>query len=194
MKKYIAEFFGTFALTLAVGLSLNGNFPVSTPVLAGLVVMLFVYTVGHISGTHINPALTIGAWSIKKITNYDALFYLISQFIGGAIALVVITMTVGMPHLSPLNNWTTVFAEGLGTLFFGFGVASVIYGKAPSDLSGVVAGGSLTLGIAIAALIGSYGVLNPALAFGIGTFNLAYIFAPIIGSVLGMQAYKYLIE
>ena len=88
----------------------------------------------------------------------------------------------------------TAIAECVGTLFFAFGVASVIYGKSPSELSGVVAGGSLILGITIAALLGSYGILNPALAFGVGTFNLVYVFAPIVGSVLGMQAYKYLAE
>lgn len=66
MNKYIAEAIGTFALTLAVGLSLAGEFPVSTPILAALTLGLFVYSVGHLSGTHLNPAVTIGAWSIKK--------------------------------------------------------------------------------------------------------------------------------
>ena len=194
MKKYIAEILGTFVLTLVVGLAISGNFVVPVPVLAGLVIMIFVYTVGHVSGGHFNPAITIGAWSIKKISNVDAAFYVVSQFVGAAVALIAITMSVGMPHLSPGMNVMTAIAECVGTLFFAFGVASVIYGKSPSELSGVVAGGSLILGITIAALLGSYGILNPALAFGVGTFNLVYVFAPIVGSVLGMQAYKYLAE
>jgi glycerol uptake facilitator-like aquaporin len=84
------------------------------------------------------------------------------------------------------------FAELLGTFFFTFGIASVVYGKTPSAMSGVVVGGSLLLGISIAALLGSNGVLNPAVAFGIGSFGFAYVFGPIVGSILGMQAYKYL--
>jgi glycerol uptake facilitator-like aquaporin len=48
------------------------------------------------------------------------------------------------------------------------------------------------LGITIAALVGSNGVLNPAVALGIGSFSVVYALAPVLGSVLGMQAYKYL--
>jgi glycerol uptake facilitator-like aquaporin len=194
MKKYIAELFGTFVLTLAIGLSLSGNFPVSTPVVAGLVVMLFVYTIGHISGTHLNPAITIGAWSINKIKSKEALFYVISQFVGSALALIIITMTVGMPHLAFVSNFPTLVAEFLGTALFGFGVASIMYDRTPSDFSGVVAGGSLVLGIAVAALLGSYGVLNPAVAFGIDSLSLVYFFAPVVGSIVGMQMYKFISE
>ena len=192
MKKYIAEALGTFTLALVVALSIVGKFPVSTPVLAGLVVLLFVYSIGHISGAHINPAITIGVWSIKKISNKDALFYVISQFIGGAVAIAVVSFTVGMPLMMVLNNLNVVIAECLGTLFFAFGIASLVYNKTPNVMSGVVGGGSLLLGITIAALLGSNGVLNPAVALGINSFNVAYVFAPIVGSVLGMQAYKYL--
>lgn len=194
MKKYLVEVFGTFALTLVVTLSLAGSFLVSTPVLAALTLGLFVYSIGHISGTHLNPAVTIGAWSIKKISNTDALFYIVSQFVGAAIALFVVSMTVGAPQLVVSNSWTIALAECLGTFFFTFGIASVVYGKTHDALSGVVVGGSLLLGIAIAALIGSNGVLNPAVAFGIGSFNLTYIVAPIVGSVLGMQKYKFLVS
>ena len=193
MKKYIVEILGTFVLVLVVGLSLVGTFAVSTPVLAGLVVMIFVYAVGHISGGHFNPAITIGAWSIKKIRAQDALLYIVSQCLGAGIALLVVSATVGVPSVSVVANQTVALAEFLGMLMFSFGVASVMYEKAPRDFSGIVAGGSLLLGITIAVLLGSNGVLNPAVAFGIGSFNIVYAFAPIVGSVIGMQAYKYLL-
>lgn len=54
MKKYIAEGLGTATLTLVVGLSLKVGFPIVTPILAALVLGLFVYSIGHISVTHIN--------------------------------------------------------------------------------------------------------------------------------------------
>lgn len=192
IKKYIAEILGTFALTLVVGLSIMGNFPLATPLLAALTLGLFVYSVGHISGTHINPAVTIGAWSIKKISNQDAWLYIVSQFVGATVAVLVLMYTVGAPEVGGSNSLVAVISEALGTFFFAFGIASVVYGKAPSQLSGVVVGGSLLLGIAVAALLGSNGVLNPAVAYGIGSFSLSYILAPVVGSVLGFQAYKYL--
>lgn len=191
-KKYIAELLGTFALTLVVGLSLSGNFPLPTPMAAALVLGLFVYSIGHISGTHINPAVTIGLWSIKKITTNDALYYIGAQFIGGLLAALVIKMTLGIHSLPVTDSLMVMCAEILGTFFFTFGIASVVYGKAPNSLSGIVVGGSLLFGITIAALVGSNGVLNPAVALGIGSFNLSYIVAPIIGSILGMNLYKYL--
>lgn len=192
MQKYIAEALGTLALTLVVGLSLAGTFPVATPLLAGLALMLFVYSVGHLSGTHINPAITIGAWSIGKLKLDDAIGYLIAQCLGAALALAIISGTVGLPTLTVGSGWMIGLAELVGAFFFAFGVASVIYGKGSQHFSGVVVGGSLLFGIALAALLGSNGLLNPAVALGIGSFNLMYLLGPIIGAVLGMQAYKYL--
>lgn len=194
-KKYMAECLGAFALTLVVALSILGKFPVPTPVLAALTLGLFVYSVGHISGTHINPAVTLGAWSIKKISTTDAVYYIVAQFIGAAVAMYIVSIfnAIGAPSPLVIGNTLNIgFAELLGTFFFTFGIASVIYGKTPSQMSGVVVGGSLLLGITIAALLGSNGVLNPAVAFGIQSFGAMYILGPIIGSIAGMQTYKYL--
>jgi glycerol uptake facilitator-like aquaporin len=59
-------------------------------------------------------------------------------------------------------------------------------------MSGLVVGGSLLLGIALASLLGSNGVINPAVALGIGSFNVMYVLGPVLGSLLGMQVYKRL--
>lgn len=194
MKKYIAEALGTFALTLVVGLAISGfvDFPVATPILAALTLGIFVYTLGHVSGTHINPAVTIGAWSIKKISTNDAMIYILFQVIGGAAAFLVLSGTLGIPRAIGENSWMVALSEALGTFFFTFGIASVIYEKVPSVMSGIIIGGSLLLGITVAGTMGSNAILNPALAFGVGSFSLTYLLAPIVGSVLGMQAYKYL--
>lgn len=192
MKKYIVEALGAGTLTLVVGLSLSAGFPVSTPVLAGLVLGLFVYTVGSISGSHINPAVTIGVWSLKKISGRDAISYIVAQVIGAGVAMFVVSNTVGLSELSVSTSGMVLSAEILGTFFFAFGIAAVVLEKVSSQMSGLVIGGSLLLGITIAATLGSNGVVNPAVAWGIGSFNLYYILGPIIGSLLGMQAYKYL--
>jgi len=196
IKKYLVECLGTFTLTLTVSLSLLGSFPVSTPILAALVLGLFVYSVGHISGTHINPAVTIGLWSIKKIEHRDALFYIIAQCIGALISLTLVSTVFvrgAIIGVAAGNTATIGIAELFGTFFFTFGITSVVYGKVSSQFSGLMIGGSLLLGIAIASLLGSAGVLNPAVAFGIESFSLMYVLGPVIGSVLGMQAYKYLV-
>lgn len=193
MKKYIAEALGTGTLALVVGLSLTGTFPVSTPVLAALTLGLFVYSVGHISGTHINPAVTLGVWSIGKINSTEASKYLIAQLLGAGAALLV------LQNVAPLDvplvisaDVATGLAEMVGAFLFTFGIASVVYGRAASTMSGIVVGGSLLLGITVAVLMGSNGVLNPAVALGISSFGVMYILGPIIGAVLGMQVYKYL--
>src|SRR5262249_59747933 len=95
MKRYVAEFLGTFALALAVALSLAGKFPVPTPVTAALTLGVCVYTFGGISGTHINPAITIGLLSIGKINVKDAAFYLGAQFAGGGAAMFVSNLMGG---------------------------------------------------------------------------------------------------
>ncbi len=192
MKKYIAETLGTFTLTLAVALSLAGSFPLATPILAALVLGLFVYTIGHVSGTHINPAVTIGAWSIGKIATLPAVCYIIAQFVGATLALVLAKSMLTPLVLVVSDTSRIALAEAIGMGLFTFGIASVIYGKTPGTLSGVVIGTSLLGGIALASLLGSNGVLNPAVALGIGSFNLMYIAGPILGSVIGMQLYKIL--
>ncbi len=193
MKKYIGEAVGTGVLTLVVAVALAGSFPVSVPVLAALTLGLFVYSMGHLSGTHINPAVTLGAWSIGKVSTDDMIKYVIAQCIGAIVALMAVASLVATPaDLVVRDGFGTGLAELIGTALFTFGIASVVYGKTPAVMSGVVVGGSLLLGIAVAALLGSNGVLNPAVALGIGSFNVMYVLGPIFGSVLGMQLYKRL--
>ncbi len=191
-KKYAAEALGTAALTLMVGLSLAGAFPINTAILAALTLGLFVYSIGHISGTHINPAVTLGALSINKISVKDAIMYIVAQAIGAGVALLFLQNYVEMPEVVISGTGLIGVAEFLGAFFFTFGIASVIYGKTPSQASGLVIGGSLLLGIAISASLGANGVLNPAVAFGIGSLSWMYVLGPIVGAVCGMQAYKYL--
>jgi len=196
MKKYIAEAFGTFVLTLMVALSLAGSFTVSTPILAVLTLGLFVYAIGNISGCHINPALTFGLWSIKKISGSEMVKYIVAQFIGAGVAYFLFLLINHGPNNGIVlnNSFAIGFAEFLGMFFYGFLIAAVFYGKTPSYLSGIIVAGSLLLGIAIASLLGSNGLLNPAVAFGIGSFNVMYLLGPAVGSILGMQTYRYFLD
>ncbi|MDD5318930.1 MAG: aquaporin, partial [Candidatus Pacebacteria bacterium] len=92
IKKYIAELIGTFALALVVSLASTLGLGIVTTFLAGVTLALFVYSIGHLSGSHINPAVTIGAFSIKKISWQDAIMYIIAQFAGAALAIIVFNL------------------------------------------------------------------------------------------------------
>ncbi len=194
-QKLIAEAFGTFTLALAVLATLGSEMPaVATPVAAALVLALFVYTIGAKSGCHINPAVTLGLWSINKIKTNDAISYIIAQVLGGLIAFGLASAMLGSGlALGMVPESMNIFlAELIGATLFAFGIAGVVHGRVRDDMSGVVIGGSLLLGITIAAALGSAGILNPAVAIALGSLNLSYALGSIIGAMLGFNFYKYI--
>jgi len=200
MKKYnayLAEIIGTFALSFVVFLAVTGsNLPLAVPVMAGLTLGLFVYIIGAISGCHINPAVTVGLWSVGKIKWQDAVGYIVSQFVGASLAIVLgaLLFHISQPQPSLGAFSLAVFcAEMLGTFFFSFGIASVVFEKVPHQMSGIVIGSSLLFGIIIASLAGSFGLLNPAVAFSLHAMNWTYLLAPLIGSVAGFNLYKWMV-
>ncbi len=193
LKKYLAELIGTFALSFVVLLAVaSASTPIPVPVIAGLTLALFVYSIGALSGCHINPSVTLGLLSIKKINVKDAVGYIVAQFIGAYLAIAIAHL-FGISGLVAAGAWSNqvFFAEMLGSIFFTFGIASVVYGKAKEQMSGIVVGGSLTLGVLIAVFTGAAGILNPAVALALNSFTVAYIFAPIVGALIGFNLYKY---
>lgn len=194
MKKYVAEALGTFGLAFAVTLAAGRGFGL-TPLFAGLVLGLFVYTIGALSGSHVNPAITLGLFSLRKISSRDTLWYIVAQVVGAGLAFFAAKGAgITAPASIPAFSSAVLAAEAIGAFFFAFGVASVATGRSHAELSGVIVGGSLLSGIIFAGLLGSAGVLNPAVAISLGVFNLAYVLGPIIGAVVGMQAYAALHE
>jgi len=194
MKKYVAEALGTFGLAFAVTIAAGRGFGL-TPLFAGLVLGLFVYTIGSLSGSHVNPSITLGLFSLKKISSRDTICYIAAQAVGAGLAFLAAKAAGVTPAAAvPAFSWGVLVAEAVGTFFFAFGVAAVASGRTHAELSGVIVGGSLLSGIILAGLLGSAGVLNPAVAIPLNMFNLAYVLGPIIGAVIGMQAYKFLHE
>jgi aquaporin Z len=192
-KKYIAEFIGTFALAFIVliAASATSGLPIAVPLIAGLTLMLFVYTIGPISGCHINPSVTLGQLSVKKISVTHAAGYIVAQMAAGAGAILVARFfSIGSLLPAAPFSITPFLAEMLGAFFFNFGIAAVVYGKAKEQMSGLVVGGSLLFGVLIAGLSGASGILNPAVAFTLNSFSIVYILAPIVGAVLGFQVYR----
>lgn len=191
--KYLAEFLGTFVLAFVVVMSVAGQFPVSTPVLAGVVLMFFVYAIGKISGSHINPAVTVGLWTRGKIETKEALIYILVQLIAGTAAMYLSEYLGADISSSAIAGSKILLAEIAGAAMFGFGIMAVVRGKVDDDFNGIVIGASLFLGIALAALVGSAGVLNPAVAVTLGLTSWRYLTSSVVGVVVGMALYDFLI-
>lgn len=108
MKKYLAELVGTFVLTFlgcgtAVSLACGSDTAsvVGTAIAFGLSVVAMAYTIGGISGCHINPAITLGVLISGRMTTKDAVGYWVGQFIGGILAAACLAAIVGMsPELA----------------------------------------------------------------------------------------------
>lgn len=192
MKKYIAELLGTFALAFVVILGVSAKIPIAVPIAAAATVGMIVYLIGPVSGAHVNPAITLALWSIKKINAKNALGYIIAQFIGAGLAMWIGRYFIA--YSSPLivaNTFKILLAEAMGAFVLAYGVVATILKENNYAYSGLVIGGGLFLGILIASA-GSNGVLNPAVAFGIGSFSFAYFLGPIVGAWFGAQSAKML--
>lgn len=101
MKKYIAEFFGTMIFILmGCCAAVYPNYDVNiasgfgSAIAFGLAVVTMVYTIGGVSGCHINPAITLGAWITKRITRKDAIMYMIAQVLGTIVGLALLWLAI----------------------------------------------------------------------------------------------------
>jgi glycerol uptake facilitator-like aquaporin len=195
-QRLSAEFLGTAVLSMAVLLSVNTSSSVlTTPILAALVLGLFVYSIGNVSGCHINPAVTLGLWSVSKISSEKALQYIVAQVLGALVAFGIVAVTVGGVSLGLAEESGTVFlAELIGTAIFTFGIASVAFSKVAEAASGLTIGGSLLLGITLAVALGSSGILNPAVGLALGATSISYVAGSIIGAMLGMYVYRAIVK
>jgi len=190
-KEYIAEFIGTFTIALLVVLSAN-NALIPTPLVAGLTLMLFVYLIGAISGSHINPAVTIGLLSVKKISTKESIKYIVSQVLGG-LAVLALMSVFGFSIKSPeAVKMELYFFEFLGMVIFTFGIGFIVFNKINTAFNGVIIGTSLLLGILISIYGGTAGILNSAVGIALKTSFVEYYIVQFIGSVAGFQLSKYM--
>jgi aquaporin Z len=214
----LAEFIGTFALIFigagAGALGIGGL--VGVALAHGLVVLAFAYSYGHISGTHINPAVTLGVWAAGKIDAARAGSYIVFQIVGGIVGALALrgvlggTETgLGGTHLvQGLNvNGATIsitplvgmVLEAILTFFLVNSVMNAgISGKATIP-GGLAIGLTLTFAILMGGpLTGAS--LNPARSIGpavaTGNFNdlWVYLVGPALGGCVAGLLYKYVFE
>lgn len=192
-KKFSAELIGTFGLaSIVLATVSNPSLGVAVPVAVGATLSLFVLLIGGISGCHINPAVSLGQFVFGKIDAKTTIGYLISQFAGAFLALILFNQVIGsMPELPIVNNWETALFETLGTMLFCFGIGMAISNKLEGLAAASAIGLSLSFGILVAANV-SNAFLNPAVALAFDSLSPIYVLAPIVGSVLGFGAAKLL--
>ncbi|HEX4667901.1 MAG TPA: MIP/aquaporin family protein [Chthoniobacterales bacterium] len=177
MNKYIAEFIGTFFLVLAVGSTvINGATGVIAPLAIGSMLMVMIFATGHISGGHLNPAVTLAVWIRGKIPASDVPGYMIGQLAGGLAAAYLVLFMKGNPTVTPMHFDSVVvplLAEFLGTFALAFVVLNVATARANSNNSfyGLAIGFTV---VSAAFALGSYsgGAFNPAVAVGITAMGL----------------------
>ena len=202
-KNLVAEFIGTFALIfIGAGALAIGQANLLDVALAhGFVVVAFVYTYGHISGTHINPAVTLGLLIAGEIEFVAAIRYWIVQFLGGILGAVVLKTV--LPDAGDLG--VTILGEGVGVgrglvveIVLTFFLVNTIFNTAVSGKAGNFAGLAIGLTLIFCILMGgplTRASFNPARTLGpaIVSGNYAdiwlYFVGPFVGAILAALLY-----
>jgi len=203
MRKYIAEFIGTFFLVLTVGCSvIPGAAGVIPAIAIGAVLMVMIFAGGHISGGHFNPAVTFAIFIRGRLELKDVIPYWLAQIAAGVVAAFVAVWLVGKDG-TPLEitNIPVVFvAEFLFTFALAYVVLNCATAKGTLDNSfyGLAIGFTVLAGIfAVGAISG--GAFNPAVAIGAGAMKLLrisdiwiHIVAELAAGLIAGLTFKFL--
>jgi aquaporin Z len=222
MNKYGAEFFGTFWLVLGgcgsaviaaafpeVGIGLLG-----VSLAFGLTLLTMAYAIGHISGCHLNPAVSIGLWAGGRFEAKELLPYIVSQVLGGLAAGAVLYLIAsgkagfdvsagfasnGFAEHSPggYSMLAALICEVVMTMMFLVVILGATDKRAPQGLAPIAIGLCLTLIHLISIPVTNTSV-NPARSTGValyvGDWAVAQLWlfwvAPIVGAVLGALVYR----
>ena len=214
IKKFAAEFIGTFVLVLVAcgvaavtgcsGSQANGAY-ILTALAFGLVIVAMAYSIGNISGCHINPAVSVGVLINGGMTVTDFIGYVASQFLGAIAGAAVLRGLIGTELGLGCNGlydgsvMKSIVVEVILTCIFVLAVLGATSKAQNSHVAGLVIGGSLTL----VHLLGIYFTgtsVNPARSFGpallLGGESLSvvwvFIVAPMIGGIIAALIWKCL--
>jgi aquaporin Z len=173
----------------------------------GLVVLAFAYAYGHISGTHINPAVTIGLWIAKQVDLVTAVLYIIVQLLGGIVAGFALSFILSN---AGTDLGATTLAGGVTPMqglvletILTFFLVNTVLNTTVSGKAGNAAPAAIGLTLTLCMLMGgplTGGSLNPARTIGPaiagGTFAdiWLYIVGPVVGAVLAAVLYTGLLK
>ena len=222
MKKYAAEFIGTFWLVLGGcgSAALSAAFPevgiglLGVSIAFGLTVLTIAYSLGHISGAHLNPAVSVGLWIGGRFSTKDLLPYIIAQVLGGVAAAGLLSVIVtgngsaigdfaanGYGDHSPgkYSMEAALITEMVMTFMFLIVILGATDKKASGGFAGLAIGLALTLIHLISIPVTNTSV-NPARSISqaifVGGWAMEqlwlFIVAPIAGAILAGIVYKFL--
>ena len=203
-KKLFIEFFGTYFLVLIIGLT-SGN-----PLAVGFGLVVLVYCGAHISGAHYNPAVTLAMLVQKEISPLDSVKYFLSQTLGSTLAALSICLMNTNMQVQPVLG-DSIYPIFFSEIIFTFLLVFVILNVATHpNLKGNSFYG-LAIGLTVMAGIFSVGpisgaVFNPAVSLGPSIIDIVtgncisnyflcyYIVFPLIGSILAVLSFKFLLS
>lgn len=223
MKKLVAEFIGTLWLVLggcgsavlAAGYPELGIGFIGVALAFGLTVVTMAYAIGHISGCHLNPAVSIGLWIGGRFDKKELLPYIISQVLGGIAGAGILYLIVseksgfeiggfaanGYGEHSPdgYSMLSALIIEIVMTFMFLIIILGATHPKAPKDFAGLAIGLGLTLIHLISIPVTNTSV-NPARstsqALFVGDWAMSQLWlfwvAPIVGAILAGMIYKFI--
>lgn len=213
-QRLVAEFVGTMTLVfvgagafLAASIGIPGAGLVTIAFAAGLAIAVMVSALGHVSGGHFNPAVTVGVWIAQKIKSADAIFYIIAQVAGGAFGALLLRLSLpqtlweqaglGTPQVTTgITNGQAVLIEAILTFF----LVWVVFGSAIDaegsfgKIAGLAIGFTMVMGIMMGGPF-TGAALNPARHFGpaavSGTWTgwWVYWIGPVAGGIVAAALY-----
>lgn len=210
LKRFVAEFIGTFGLVftgtgaIIVNEITDGSVTsLGVSIVFGLVVMVMVYAIGHVSGAHINPAVSLAFAIIRHFPFRDLMPYWLAQLSGAVVASLTLRFIFGpgtslgmtLPAGGP---WQALVMEFMLTFLLMFIIVSVATDvRAVGAAAAIAIGATIGLGSIFAGPV-TGGSFNPARSFGpalvSGHFALhwVYWFGPMMGAVFGAVTYEFI--
>jgi len=207
-QKCLAEFIGTYALvffgcgSIMAAERMPSDYPAAAiPLVFGAIVAVMIYTVGHISGAHFNPAVTLAFAVTRHFPIRQVVPYWLAQFLGGIAAIAVLASIMPLGH----TFGATVPSKGIGVafawevIFSAFLMLVIIAVATDTRAEGVMAGIAIGTIVVLCAFLGgpfSGASMNPARSLAPAIFQgtlgtvWIYIAAPCIGTVLGALVYQ----
>jgi len=207
LRRSVAEFVGTFTLIFIGGGAgiVSGNDIVAVALANGLAIGIMVSNLGHISGGHFNPAITLGFFTTRRVTLQIAVSYWVAQFLGAVVGAAILRgffhhAIIGAdPHAPHFGSGKGFVLELILTFFLVWAVWATAVD--PGGAFKAIAGLAIGLTISIDVLMGgplTGAAMNPARAFGpellSGNWGEGWIYylGPAIGALIAAWGYDYL--
>lgn len=211
MKKLICEFVGTMMLVLlacGVAVATGVNY-VGTALAFGLVIVAMAYSIGNVSGCHINPAVSVGMAIAGRMTWKECIKYIIAQILGAISGAALLGLILGSFKSLGANGyngttvtvWIALLVEIILTFVFVLTILGVTDKKENGHATGIIIGLTLTL-VHLFGLPFTGTSVNPARSIGPAIFQLGdaikelwvFIVAPLVGAALAALFYKHVLK